>query len=131
MGGRVDSKGDMMELLSSGERKARKLHRCFWCQGVIKTGERYYREAQVYCGDFYEIKCHILCKKVADIWHSEYVSGEYEIDSEFFYDYLLDVKANKKLYQEIIDEGIEDQFAELCAKYGIGGEDNNEQTSNH
>jgi len=108
-----------MELLSSGERKARKPHRCFWCNNAIKTGERYYREAQVYCGDFSEIKCHILCKKVADIWHTEYVSGECELDPEFFYDYILDVKTNAKLYQKIKDAGIEDQFAELCKKYGI------------
>ena len=47
--------------LSLRDLQARKQHGCIWCPEPIAVGERYKRQASVYCGDFQSNKYHPEC----------------------------------------------------------------------
>lgn len=48
-------------LLSGGDRRARKAHRCDRCGGCIPAGSVYWAAALVLHGDFIHIKWHTRC----------------------------------------------------------------------
>ncbi len=55
-----------MEILSTITRKAKKVHHCNYCGGVIPIGEQY--EARAIKGNdlFYTWKSHVRCNKIAE-----------------------------------------------------------------
>lgn len=50
----------MSELITDGHRRARKPHRCKWCEEPIESGTRYYFQVIKY-DDVYELKYHPEC----------------------------------------------------------------------
>ena len=57
-----------MTLLSTTHPKARKLHRCHGCWGVIPKGETYQREAYAYQGEVYSLcYCPTCYPKIDDL----------------------------------------------------------------
>jgi hypothetical protein len=63
-------------LLSETKPKARKQHRCIWCGGEIKAGEKYLREKSVYDGNMQDHAWHLPCNADAMAIHA----GEYSWD---------------------------------------------------
>lgn len=46
---------------------ARKEHRCSWCGGTIKVGEKYERSTLIYDGQIYDFVCHLECRKATGL----------------------------------------------------------------
>lgn len=53
-----------MEILSTKTRKAKKIHHCSYCGGVISIGEEYGAIAIKAYGQFYTWKSHNKCDKI-------------------------------------------------------------------
>ena len=67
----------MGDFYSSRIVKAKKEHKCFHCNGIIKIGEKYHYAAALYCGDFSTVKSHISCSELLNL------ALEYEQDNEY------------------------------------------------
>lgn len=66
----------MSDFYSQQITKARKEHKCFWCDDIIKPGEKYYRVAAVYEGDFSTRKeCDTCNTMVADFCEKNRENG--------------------------------------------------------
>lgn len=46
---------------------ARKEHKCMWCCGIIKIGEKYERQTNLYDGQIYDWVAHLECKEVTGL----------------------------------------------------------------
>lgn len=67
-----------MQVLSKSKPIAKKEHRCDFCGGVIRVGEKY--EKQTIVDDcIYDFKAHDICEKVA-IWLDMYDDHYYSDD---------------------------------------------------
>lgn len=55
-----------MDTLQQTTPKARKEHRCSYCNGIIPKGDTYNYSTHVYEGEIYAWKSHIKCQKVAE-----------------------------------------------------------------
>ncbi len=55
-----------MKTISRSEPKARKDHRCDFCNGVIPKGETYKHQSNVFDGKIYQWKSHFRCTEIAD-----------------------------------------------------------------
>lgn len=55
----------MTTISGPNKTKARKKHRCDYCQYPINTGDTYLRSTHTYEGDIYTWKSHILCDEIA------------------------------------------------------------------
>ena len=51
----------MATILNERTPHARKAHRCHWCGGTIKRGERYVSISQVDGGEIYTLRLHTEC----------------------------------------------------------------------
>lgn len=78
----------MMEFWSERIHTAAKEHKCDMCGLVINKGERYYRSAGKYDGQFYNICQHIHCRNMAEEYCRQKVEDEYDTDSVS--DYISD-----------------------------------------
>lgn len=56
----------MVTISSPNKTKARKDHRCDFCQYPIHRGDTYIRSTHTYCGDIYTWKSHEECATLAD-----------------------------------------------------------------
>lgn len=65
-----------MEFYSENQRKARKDYTCSLCCGKIKAGEKYFREAGKWDGEFFSRAMHIQCHMMVDEYCEE-VEPEY------------------------------------------------------
>lgn len=57
--------------LDSGDRKARKEHRCIWCGEPISSGEHYHFQVGIFDGDFQNNKFHQECAKASSEFFQE------------------------------------------------------------
>jgi hypothetical protein len=55
-----------MEIISDSNRKAKKEHRCSYCNGIIVKGEIYNRQVNVDGGDMWTWKAHLDCNWIAN-----------------------------------------------------------------
>ena len=46
--------------------KARREHRCDYCNDVIKVGEEYHRQNNIFDGQYYTWRSHLCCKNITD-----------------------------------------------------------------
>lgn len=75
----------MYENLTHETRKARKSHRCDWCNGAIEKGESYEYQTYIWDGHIYDWKSHEACSRVVSaIW--DYADPDDGMDSDSFYD---------------------------------------------
>ncbi len=66
------------QCLSSGYRKARAIHRCFFCNEYINIGDRYHFRAGASEGRIHTMKIHPECDEATKNWDSM----DYETFSE-------------------------------------------------
>lgn len=76
----------MITLLEPTETKARKQHRCSFCNERIMVGEKYIKSTHVYDGSAYDWKAHKYCNKLAhtlDMFKQSYegVTQDYFIET--------------------------------------------------
>lgn len=55
-----------MEQISRSKQKARKQHKCDWCELPIEIGTEYERSLNKHDGELYTWKNHISCAKIAN-----------------------------------------------------------------
>ena len=80
----------MLEIISTTWRTARKEHRCNYCGGIIRPGERYEYSVNKFDGDIYEWKSHEKCTFIAgEIW--DYADPDDGMDSDCFHEACSDV----------------------------------------
>ena len=80
----------MLETISTTWRTALKEHRCSYCHGIIRPGERYEYSVNKFDGDIYEWKSHEKCAFIAgEIW--DYADPDEGMDSDCFYEACSDV----------------------------------------
>lgn len=80
----------MLETISTTWRTALKEHRCNYCDGIIRPGERYEYSVNKFDGDIYEWKSHEKCAFIAgEIW--DYADPDEGMDSDCFYEACSDV----------------------------------------
>lgn len=79
-----------METISTTKQKARKEHKCNWCNCKIQVGEIYTRQFNKQDGDTYAWKTHIHCEEIA----SKLKMFDYAEEG-----------LNEELFQESIREG--------------------------
>ena len=88
---------------------ARKEHKCMWCGGEIKVGEKYERCTNLFEGQIYDWVVHLECRKVASLLNMFDDDDGYGIDMEHFIqsiqDYLYDHHYNEDT--ETYDEGFD------------------------
>ena len=87
-----------MDVLSSGERKANKEHRCSLCGGKIEKGE-VYQYAKIRGDELYAWKSHVKCEKLVTVLHMS-DDGDGISDSDFC-DYVSDALCNLKLHEKV------------------------------
>ena len=69
---------------------ARKEHKCMWCGGTIKAGEKYERATNIYDGQIYDFVCHLECRKATGLLNMfDYDMGD-GVDEECFVQCLQD-----------------------------------------
>lgn len=81
----------MSTILRNSSPVARKRHICEWCGQAIEPGTRYDAEARIWEGDFYYLKAHQGCNKLAYLLWAE---GDYADDEG------LDMDGFKELVRE-------------------------------
>lgn len=75
----------MLEFYTDVIHKARKEHKCEFCNDVIKVGKKYHRQSGKYDGEFFDRKIHMECDNMI----SEYCSENREYD-DISYDAVND-----------------------------------------
>lgn len=55
-----------METISTSTPKARKQHRCNFCEGVIEKGEAHDQQTNKHDGVVYQWRAHFRCSKIAN-----------------------------------------------------------------
>ena len=75
----------MYENLGTTIRKARKNHKCDWCEKVIQKGEQYEYQKFVYDGDMCDWKAHLACSRVASAIY-DYVDPDEGMTGDEFAD---------------------------------------------
>ena len=67
---------------------AKKEHKCMFCSGTIKVGEKYERQTLIYDNQIYDWVCHLECKEVTGLLNMfDNDMGE-GINGEDFAEYL-------------------------------------------
>ncbi|MBR2399561.1 MAG: hypothetical protein IKA96_06355 [Alistipes sp.] len=80
----------MVTELNKSYPTARKEHRCSWCGGTIKVGEKYERSTLIYDGQIYDFVCHLECRKATELLNVfDYDMGD-GVDEECFVQCLQD-----------------------------------------
>lgn len=80
----------MNETLDRKLRKAKKDHRCDYCNDIIHKGEFYDWSKHICDGELYEWKTHEKCSFIADeIW--DYAEPDEGMDSDLFSETLSDL----------------------------------------
>lgn len=57
----------MVTQLNMSYPTARKEHKCMWCGGIIKIGEKYERSTNIYDNQIYDWVSHLECRKVTGL----------------------------------------------------------------
>ena len=57
----------MITTLNESYPTARKEHKCMWCGGTIKVGEKYERQTLKYDSQIYDWVCHFECRKITGL----------------------------------------------------------------
>ncbi len=77
------------DTLGRAKRKARKEHRCCYCDGIIKKGEIYNWSRHIYDGDIYDWKVHEKCDFIAgELWI--YIDPDEVMDADCFFEGCTD-----------------------------------------
>ncbi len=76
-----------METFDHGTRKARKEHRCSYCDGIIEKGEEYNYSVHK-MDDVYTWKAHKHCSELTELLNMEF--GDEGLTDEDFYEYVND-----------------------------------------
>lgn len=66
----------MIEEIERNQPIARKEHRCDFCRGIIKKGEKYDNATLKYDGSLYRWKSHLHCLELASTVAAEYDEGD-------------------------------------------------------
>lgn len=75
----------MVDIIDRKDVKAKKEHICDYCGEVIKKGEIYDWQKNIYDGTFYEWRIHLACSRVATaIW--DYVDPDEGMSDQDFVD---------------------------------------------
>ena len=78
----------MIKELNTSYPTARKEHKCMFCGGTIKVGEKYERQTLIYDNQIYDWVCHLECKEATCLLNMfDYDYGE-GLDGEQFVEYL-------------------------------------------
>lgn len=88
---------------------ARKEHKCMFCGGIIKVGEKYERQTLIYDNQIYDWVCHLECKEATVLLDMfDYGIGE-GIDGEHFVECLQEWMFDKHYNDETetYDEGFD------------------------
>ncbi len=107
-----------MKVLKQFHPIARKDHRCMFCGGIIKKGEKYDRQTDVDSGEIYDWVNHNKCSKIASQLNMykdcddgldgynfrSYIDNYIE---ENHYDYIMNKPLpdwNHKTYEELVEK---------------------------
>lgn len=93
----------MTTLISSSTPIARKDHKCNYCRGIIKKGEKYQRDFLKYDG-VYSWKSHLRCQSIASKLNM-FDDCDEGVADEDFYEYIKCEYA--KLYEKLYPETYE------------------------
>lgn len=74
-----------MKTISNAKHKARKDHKCNWCNCVIEKGTIYTRQFLINNGETYEWKNHIHCEEIANKLKM-FDDCDYGVDEENFHE---------------------------------------------
>lgn len=70
----------MLEFYREREATARKIHFCDACGDMIGSGHRYNRTTAKYDGDFFDIKRHLECAAIVNVYCGVIDENEYDPD---------------------------------------------------
>lgn len=93
-----------MEQISYKKVKARKEHRCDWCQGTIKKGELYENSTNVDDGDIWTWKNHLKCMALYHKLHMGNNDWNEGVNGDVFMEYVycfLQQELTNTLYEEL------------------------------
>lgn len=97
----------MITELKMSHPTSRKEHKCMWCSGTIKVGEKYERSTNIYEGQIYDWVCHLECRTVANRLNMFYNDMGEGVDGDCFVqclqDWLYDHHYNEET--DTYDEG--------------------------
>lgn len=99
----------MITELNRSHPTARKEHKCMFCGGTIKVGEKYERQTLIYDNQIYDWVCHLECQEVTELLNMfDYDMGE-GIDGELFIECLQEWLYDKHYNDETdtYDEGFD------------------------
>ena len=83
----------MLEFYNDKVQRAKKEHKCEFCNQIIKIGEKYHRQSGKYDGDFFDRCLHMTCNKMISTYCAE--EKEYEdISYDGVIDWLRDKHCN-------------------------------------
>ncbi|MCK4815591.1 hypothetical protein KA005_07470 [bacterium] len=89
-----------MIILRDKQLQARKNHTCDLCNGIIKKGELYNCQTNVYDGQIYNFKSHIHCSELAheyDMYQDTFEDGLSQLD---FAEYISELTHEGKTTAE-------------------------------
>jgi len=85
-----------MEVLKSKIIIANKNHKCYFCNKIIKKGDKYKYQFNVDNGDFWEFKAHYSCDRLADRLNLYKDCADEGVSDDLFQEAVID------LYRDII-----------------------------
>lgn len=89
----------METLQNAKETKAKKEHRCSFCNGAIRAGNIYYKSIHVHDGHIYDWKSHQHCHDLS-IHHNMYEDCYEGLSADIFQEYISDIYA--KLMRQLL-----------------------------
>ena len=99
----------MITELNISHPTARKEHKCMFCGGIIKVGEKYVRQTNLYEGQIYDWIAHLECQEVTGLLNmfdndmGEGINGEDFV--EYLQEWLFDKHYNDET--DTYDEGFD------------------------
>lgn len=114
-----------MEVMKSGQRKARKNHKCDYCYGVIHKNEAYDNTTCTCDNYVYDWKSHKRCLEIArklrmfDECYGEGLSGDefHEIIEDRFITWHSENNTEEYESENFVTPPFKDQLKFVCDKY--------------
>lgn len=94
---------DMVQILRDIHPVARKEHKCMFCGGTIKVGQKYNRQTNVYDGQIYDWITHEECSTIAHKLDMYDGCDDDGLDNESFLDCI-----KQYVYDNHYDDSIDD-----------------------
>lgn len=79
---------------------ARKEHRCMWCCGTIKVGEKYERQTLKYDNQIYDWVSHLECKELTSVLNMYDWDNGNGITEDIFQEYIQEYLYNHHYNKE-------------------------------